>query len=243
MYNTIIKRRINRVIAMSLFAIGITTAADSLAAEAQNPFLTNPLLNNPLLQTTCLQVAMQVCGTTFVVPGGTLGNLQTFPMPDRFQTSSFSVQCVTDGGYPYYRYIGNEVSCALKTCGPMNVSVCGTSVPIETTASVGDIIETPIPAEILAANYQNPPPTISARCDMINGTPTYEVENDGGLSCNAFLCKPVTLGICDSSVTITEATALGTVLQATTQNNQPVTVECLGSQGAPHYVITAHTCN
>lgn len=191
----------------------------------------------------CSSAPLQICGASYTAQPGTLGNIQTFKLPDILKSDNFAVQCVTDGHYAFYKIVGDTVSCASKTCPISLIKFCGDQFLVKTEQKVGDTVEVTVPPELLVSDFSTSPPTISARCQMNNGVPQYEVDDDHGLSCNAFLCRPTKIEICHSSVTLSETAELGAVLQAKTMDGQPVTVQCLGSQGAPHYVVTDNTCN
>ena len=192
---------------------------------------------------SCPSASLQVCGQNYTAQAGSLGNVQTFSLPDIYKASSFAVQCVTDDRTAYYRVIGDNVNCDLKTCAPSSVTMCGVTIPVKEEIKLGDRIQESIPSEFLAPSYAAETPRVSALCHMVDGAAHYDLDDQQGLSCNAFLCQPLTLNICNSSVVITHTAELGAVFQEKTADNAPVTVQCLGSEGAPHYVITDNSCN
>ena len=150
---------------------------------------------------------------------------------------------VSQGGVPYYAALnGTSINCALKTCDLGQANVCGVSVPIQAHASVDDVVSVNVPPRLLAlsASAQQ----FSARCDIMNGLPQYGLADASTVSCNAFSCQPATLNVCGSSVALSTPSELGTVIQAVTDNNNSVTVQCFGSDGlAPHYQVVANECN
>lgn len=194
--------------------------------------------------TSCPPTPFQVCGSNFWAAAGPLGTIQTLTMPDRFQMTNFAVQCVTTGGLPYYQYAAGPVNCTLKTCAtPATVSVCDTSIPVSAETQVGSSIEVALPESMVALDDDEAAPSVTARCDIVNGEPQYRVTDDHGLSCNVFLCQPVRLNICDSIVVISQSAKLGSLIKLTTASGVPVTAQCLGSDTTPHYVITDNNCH
>lgn len=191
----------------------------------------------------CQAAPLQVCDQYFVAQSGTLGNIQTFNMDTKFKTPTISVQCVIDGDTPYYRFLDGPVSCALKTCAPSHISFCGLNVSVGEETSLGNTVTISIPNNLLASSYASSTSNLVARCRLTDGKADYDLDDDGGLSCNAFLCQPTTLPICGSTTMVQHTAELGAVSDEITRDGQAVKVECLGSEGAPHFVVIDNNCN
>ncbi len=201
----------------------------------------------PISNTFCGHTSMRICGITFTAQPGPIGTLLTFHLPEKYVIRTATVQCIGDHGRAYYKLLNDDVtSCALRTCRPGAVTLCNTSCDIPVESHIGDVVETKIPPEILIASAASSQPGFSSECRLVNGIERYQVTGTSGVSCNAFPCQPATLTICGEAVAIPTASEMGAVLQAVTNNNQPVTVQCIGSGGnRPTYQITdssAVTC-
>ena len=193
----------------------------------------------------CGQTNFQVCGNPFIIAGGTAGNVQSFAMPERYVIGQVSFQCVTDGLNAFYKILNTDVAnCEIKSCAPGKVMICDNTIPVEQPAKYGDVVRVKIPDDLIDHTRTTASPTISAQCAGSDGAVNYKLVKNGGISsCNIFKCPPATLDACGSPVVIDVPMPMGSVIDATTQNNQPVRVQCLGSlNGAPHYVISDYTC-
>jgi hypothetical protein len=200
----------------------------------------------PQTVNVCQATNLQICGESFGAPLAVIGSLETFTMPDRFVANSVTFQCISDGYHVYYKVADNTVAtCALKTCNPGHVSVCGTKViPVPQQASVGDAARVDIPDALLAKNNPLPAPSLLVRCETQEGAAQYEYEDEGNLSCNIFACQGVQLSACGSTVTVPGPADLGTTLQVKTYDNRSVTVQCMGTEGlAPEFKVVDQNCN
>ena len=196
----------------------------------------------------CGQATFRICGLDFIAPPGSAGNLLSFDLPEKYAIRTATVQCVFDSGTGYYKLINEDVaSCVLRTCKPGAVTICNTSFDIKTEAHIGTIVKTEIPPSYLIASAAASPPSFSTECRLVKGVEQYEVTDASGVSCNIFPCQPATLNICGSTVTLASPAEMGAVIQAMTNDREPVTVQCLGSGGnRPVYQITdssAVTCD
>jgi len=206
-----------------------------------------PVLAEHAQNTSCAQMTMQICGITFTAQSGSIGNLITFNLPEKYVTRTATVQCVSDHGNAFYKLTNEAVtSCALRTCPPSAVTVCNTSFPIKTKSHIGDVVKTAIPTDLLIASAASTKPSFLAECCLIDGVEQYHVSDTSGVSCNTFPCLPTTLNVCNATISLPIPAEMGAVFHTVTNGNQPVTVQCIGSGGnRPTYQITdssAVTC-
>jgi len=180
----------------------------------------------------CFANTVNICGDNYMLSPGPLGSMITVTMPDRFVRSMAMVQCVNNGGASYYSILQDaQPLCALKTCKPANVNVCGAMVPVEQEMQVGDGGKVSVPPDLLAESKKGVASTFTIKCELNERLPRYTVVNTSGLSCNNFGCDPVTLRLCRDSVVLGAAAELGQVIKTNSQKGKPVSVQCLASAG------------
>lgn len=228
-------------------ALGLIIFSSPLQAANNQQFIINnstspyPLPSNGL----CPAGSINVCGKSLPVPSSQLGLNFTMRVPSPYQHQPFSVQCMGMDvrGTPIYQIVNNAaISCALETCQPASVSICGVEIPIAATTNVGEEISTPIPQLLFG---DTSPKNIKVQC-IDNGTSgTYQLADNLGFSCNAIPCGYAKLQLCNSALFVPAGATLGTVLNMTMPSPftpDPFKVQCLGSNGnAPSYQITDHS--
>lgn len=190
----------------------------------------------------CGAVSMQVCGITFNVPASGIGTTQNFTLPEKYATRNVVFQCIDQGGRPFFRLMNENVnSCKLRSCAPSVADFCGGALPINVAANVGDTVKVTVPQEYLSTAKAASPPVLTAQCSLINGVEQYQLTDAHRFSCSDLACAPTTLTINNCSVVLSSPADLGAVVHVATTDNQPVTVQCLGSGGTrPTYQIVDH---
>ena len=188
----------------------------------------------------CPQSKAQICGIAYTIPMATPGTLRTIQLPLQYAVSQANFECASEGFSTQYKLLNPDVNtCALRTCPPGNITVCGVSIPVPSEMKFGETIRLPLPDNVIDQDRAPSPVVLSLQCSG-NG---YQVDQNTVPSCNIFLCPPAKLTACGETFTVEQAAPLGAAYNTATEKHEHVKVECMGSiEGAPHYAVVDNWC-
>ena len=192
---------------------------------------------------SCAPQVMNICGVSLMATPSPIGSVLTLNLPDRFVNRSVLVQCINKKEHNYYSIMGaNQSICALKTCKPAAATVCNVPIPVEQEMQIDEVRKITVPATFLAASRKGVLSSFMVKCNLKDGQGTIETINSAGLSCNDFPCDPTVIKLCNQTVSMKDYGELGQVIKTASDQQKPVTVQCLGSVGnRPVYQITDST--